>query len=75
MEVFKELRAEKEPDRFEYAKQELAKLGIGIVAETDTSLQFNFKGETIVLFSYTGWHTGKSIKDGRGIKHLLKQLK
>jgi len=31
-------------------------------------------GSTINFFPYSGWHSGKSIEDGRGFKNLLKQL-
>ena len=34
-----------------------------------------FDNEKVKFFPYSGWHTGKSIKDGRGIENLLKQLK
>jgi hypothetical protein len=34
-----------------------------------------FKNELVKFFPYSGWHTGKSIVDGRGIKKLLAQLK
>lgn len=63
-----------EPQRLNYAKEQLAKLGYVLTFETDTRLEFMFKGEKIQLFPYSGWHTGKTIKDGRGIEKLLKQL-
>lgn len=71
----KEKQMEQEPKRMKFAKNELEKLGFVILYEDNTKLKFNFKGETITLFVYSGWHTGKSIKDGRGIDNLLKQLK
>ena len=40
-----------------------------------TTLIFEYNGNTIRYFPYSGWHSGKGIKDGRGIKNLLKQLK
>lgn len=64
-----------QPQRIEYAKKKLAELGIIIEKETPTELHFVFKGHTIKFFPYTGWHTGKTIKDGRGIEELLTQLK
>lgn len=71
----KERQEEFEPKRITYAKQQLEKLGIIIDLETKTELRFTFKGETIRFFPYSGWHSGKSIVDGRGIEKLLKQLK
>ena len=66
---------ENEPKRIVYAKEQLSKLGIEITFECATRIEFYFKGEKIQLFPYSGWHTGKTIKDGRGIAKLLKQLK
>jgi len=63
-----------QPVRIDYAKQELAKLGITPIFETDTQIDFKFNGAIVHLYPYTGWHTGKSIKDGRGFQNLLKQL-
>lgn len=71
----KERQAAEEPRRIEYAKAELQKLGYEITFECDTRIEFIFRGETVKLFPYSGWFTGKSIKDGRGIQNLLTQLK
>lgn len=71
-----EREKELEPKRMEYAIGALHAAGIkSIFAITDKCLQFEYKGETVKLFPYSGWHTGKSIKDGRGIEKLLKQIK
>jgi hypothetical protein len=70
-----EREAELQPKRIEYAKQEIEKLGYTITHEDKTKLQFQFKGKTVTLFPYSGWHSGASIKDGRGIDNLLKQIK
>lgn len=40
-----------------------------------TSSSFCAVGHAVMHYPFTGWHTGKSIKDGRGIQNLLKQLK
>jgi hypothetical protein len=70
-----ERQEELEPRRFAYAKKELAALGITIDYEDTRSLKFNFKGSPVTLFPYSGWHTCKTIQDGRGVTKLLKQLK
>lgn len=70
-----DLQKQLEPKRIEYAKQQLAKLGFEITFECSSRIDFIFKGEKVSLFPYSGWHTGKSITDGRGIEKLLKQLK
>lgn len=39
-----------------------------------TTLQFTFRGSPVTLYPYSGWFTGKTVKDGRGIMNLLKQI-
>lgn len=65
---------EEQPKRMEYAKKKLTDLGYEITFEDKTRLEFYHNGHKVVLYPYTGWHTGKSIKDGRGIHNLLPQL-
>lgn len=71
----KEKQKKIEPKRMEYAKTEIQKLGYTIVYEDENELMFQFKGKTISFYPYSGWHTGATIKDGRGIEKLLKQLR
>jgi hypothetical protein len=59
----------------DYAKRVITELGYTITFECSTRIEFNFKGEKVTLFPYSGWHTGKSITDGRGIQKLLNQIK
>ena len=66
---------ELQPKRMEYAFEQINKAGYEILDSDRTSLKFEFKGAIVTLFVYTGWHTGKTIKDGRGIHNLLKQIK
>lgn len=67
--------AELTPKRMAFAKNVIIHLGYEITNEDSTKLQFVFKGETVTIYPYSGWHTGKSIVDGRGIEKLLKQIK
>lgn len=71
----KEREAELQPKRIDFAKKSIEDLGYEIVIEKKTSLTFQYKGEFVTIFPYSGWHTGKSIKDGRGLQKLLNQLK
>lgn len=72
----KERQQELEPKRMEYAKEQLNKLGITFMVSFDgKGIQFIWKDQPCWLYPFTGWHTGKSIKDRRGINNLLKQLK
>ena len=66
---------ELEPKRIQFAKEAIDEVGYRITYEDKTKIQFQFKGEIVTLFPYSGWHTGKSIVDGRGIEKLLEQIK
>lgn len=68
-----EKQQELEPKRIEFAKTELEKLGKKVFINGKT-ISFEHKNCIIVLYPYSGWFTGKSIIDGRGINNLLKQL-
>lgn len=70
-----ERQKELAPKRMTFAKCELQKIGIELTFESDTELRFIHKNHEVKFFPYTGWHTGKTIKDGRGINELMKQLK
>lgn len=74
MRLDKERQQKLEPQRFEHAKQQLQSFGFQIAVEYGTDLKFIYKGEMITFFPYSGWHTGKSIEDGRGLKNLINQL-
>lgn len=66
---YNEHRAPKEDNRIKYAKSELEKRGYEVTHDASNKcLTFEHKGYKIRLFpSYTGWFTGKGIKDGRGL--------
>ncbi len=61
--------------RLEYAEMMILELGFDIVSANKTELRFEFNGNTVYFFPFTGWHSGKTIQDGRGLNNLLKQLK
>lgn len=64
-----------EPKRIEFAKKEIEKKGYTVRQVGDTELQFvHTMGHMVYYFPYSGWHTGSSIKDGRGLSKLLKQI-
>lgn len=64
-----------EPIRIEYAVERIKLLGYDIVYQDDTSIKFMYKGHIVTFFSYSGWATGKTIRDCRGLSKLLKQIK
>ncbi len=74
-ELRKERRTNKEGGRIDYAIRQITELGYKVSMEGNTAISFIFKGERVMVYPYTGWFTGKTVKDGRGIQNLLKQIK
>lgn len=64
-----------EPQRMAFAIKKLSELNIKANQVSEHEVQFLYKNETVHLFPFSGWHSGKSIVDGRGIFTLLNQLK
>lgn len=62
------------PKRVAFAVNALECLGYKPVVQNNNTITFDYKGGKVTLYPYSGWHTGKTIKDGRGIEKLLKQL-
>lgn len=69
-----ERQNELEPQRIAFAKDKLEQLGFDITYEDSSKIQFLLKNKTITFYPYSGWHSGKGIKPGRGLNELLKQL-
>lgn len=70
-----ERQKELEPLRMLYAIKRIEEItGIVPIVVNGNELQFYFKEQLIIFYPYSGWHTGKGIKDGRGLNKLLKQL-
>ena len=63
-----------EPKRIKYAVDNLSAKGFDVYFESLNEVRFKYKGFEICYFPYSGWHTGKTIKDGRGFSKLLNQL-
>lgn len=64
-----------EPKRRDFAIDQLSKLGYETVIETNSMICFSYKGSIVHYYPYSGRHTGKTIIDGRGWKHLYDQVK
>ncbi len=69
-----EREKELEPKRVQYAIDKLKEKGYDPEVFGGKRIQFEFKGNTITHWPYSGWHSGKGIKDGRGIHKLLEQI-
>ena len=66
-----------EPERMAYAKAEIEKKGYEVIVVSKTELQFIHDTQwrhKVRFFPYSGWHYGSTIKDGRGLQKLLKQI-
>lgn len=77
MGVIKERRDALEGPRLSYAIERLASVGITDVAYEggSRSLSFQWHGNTVRIWPYTGYFNGKGLKPGRGIENLIRQLK
>ncbi len=77
--VLKELtrvkRKQKEPSRWQYILRGLKEKGYDPQEDKENRcIRFLFHGNTITVWPYTGWFSGKGIKDGRGAKKLYQQI-
>lgn len=65
---------ELEPKRYDNSKQAIKKIGFETINIDSNQFNIITKKGIIHFFPYSGWHTGKCIKDGRGFKNLYNQL-
>lgn len=66
----------KEKNRCEYAANRIVELGYHCKWDNDNKcLMFVFKESVVRFFPYTGWFSGVTVTDGRGLNNLLKQIK
>lgn len=64
-----------EPLRMQRAIKAITDCGIKLEFQDETVIWFYFRGHRVTYWPYSGWSSGQSIKDGRGLSRLLKQLK
>lgn len=69
------IKQELEPKRVQFAIEQIKKAGYSVNTISKNQISFEYKGAIVHVFPYTGWFTGKTVKDGRGIFNLLKQIK
>lgn len=68
-------REQKEPSRWQYILRELKEKGYDPQEDNENKcIRFLFHDNTITVWPYTGWFSGKRIKDGRGTKKLFRQI-
>lgn len=68
-------QAKYESKRFDYAIEQLGKLGITDITRAEKSLKFTYKKTSVTLYPYSGWFAAKGFQDGRGIHELIAKLK
>ena len=64
-----------QPIRMNVAITKITELGYEIIDRKKVSLSFMFKGSKVTYFPYSGWASGKTITDGRGLENLINQIK
>lgn len=72
--INKEREQALQPQRMRSTKDKLIGMGFNIAYEDETRLEFIFNNERVSFWPYSVWHSGKSIKSGRGFSRLLRQL-
>lgn len=69
-------RFRREPGRIEYDRAQLEDMGYEVhLSECGKMLYFTHRNATIRLWPYTGWFSGKTVIDDRGVDILLEQLR
>ena len=71
---WKAKRAELIPERMAHAKKKIGQAGYVYSCPNDLTISFRYKCETVLFYPFTGWFTGKTVQDGRGLQNLLKQI-
>ena len=73
-----ERQNELEPIRMQIAMESMESIeamGYEPYKVNESLIEFYYEGAKIMFYPYSGWHSGKTIKDGRGLKNLLRQIK
>lgn len=65
---------ELEPQMVNYAIGKIKEVGCVIDFQGEKHIEFKYKGSKITFFPCSGWATGATINDGRGLYRLLNQL-
>jgi len=63
------------PIRMEKAMKAIEEKGYTPIQVSDTQINFiHYMNHKICYFPYSGWASGSTIKDGRGLRKLLRQI-
>lgn len=64
-----------QPQRMKHAVDRIQQCGFTIHYQDNNKIMFMYKDNPVSFYPYSGWHSGKGIKDGRGLYVLLQQIK
>lgn len=68
-------KKEETKKKADYAIFQLGEIGVDVLQKGyPHSLHFYHKCRLCIYYPLKEWLTGPTVKDGRGLKHLLKQL-
>lgn len=74
-EIRQQKRDENEPSRWDYVVKVLKEKGYSPIQDhAQKCIRFELRGNMVTVWPYKGWFSGKGVKDGRGIKKLLRQI-
>lgn len=65
---------ELQPKRVATTKKKLVDMGFLVEQKDHTCLQFEWEGNTISFWPYSGWFSGKGLGDGRGFDNMLTRM-
>lgn len=63
------------PQRMQFCQEKLEAAGFQVTVRGDKQLEFEFKGAIVRFWPYSGWASGRTIKDGRGFDKLMAQVR
>lgn len=72
--AMKDRRNAYKEERMIHAIKRISREGYTVRQVDDLTLLFMFHAEPVRFYPYTGWATGKSIEDGRGLQRLIDQI-
>jgi hypothetical protein len=73
-ESLKEEQKNIQRERKHHAIDLLSNAGYDCYFETDAEIRFWYRGHSVSFYPLKQWASGKTIRDCRGIRNLLKQL-
>jgi hypothetical protein len=64
-----------QPRRMATTQASLESMGYEVEQSGPALLTFQHNGATVWFWPYSGWFSGKTVRDGRGFENLARQLR